>query len=142
MSVFRCTFYHLLQFICGTVKRWPNPTAALSFFHRFIYFRSWCRRQKKKASLYAKLLMQFFFLCRPRRCFAAFTISANTHSHVHQHRQYSPTQLFSRFLHFCTRCKFILAPSSTLFDSLMVKWLYGLVWSVVCYFNFLCLFLG
>lgn len=30
---------------------------------------------------------------------------------------------------------------TTLFDSLMVKWLYGLVWSVVCYFNFLCLLL-
>lgn len=46
------------------------------------------------------------------RC-CVFTFSANTHSHVHQHRQYSPTHFFP--VSSCTRCKFILscARSST-----------------------------
>lgn len=59
---------------------------------------------RKKTSLYSKLLMQFFMF----RC-CVFTFSANTHSHVHQHRQYSPTQLFFfHFAFFCPWCKFIL----------------------------------
>lgn len=134
VSFFRCTFYHLLQFMCGgRFVHLPHSTP-----HRSID-SSISGMARKKTSLYSKLLMQFFMF----RC-CVFTFSANTHSHVHQHRQYSPTQLFffiSLFsapdanLYFCPA-------RPTLFDSLMVKWLYGLVWSVVCYFNFLCLLLA
>lgn len=69
-----------------------------------------------------------------------FTFSANTYSHVHQHRQYSPTHFLFQSFFSCISALHAFFPR-VLFDSLMVKWLYGLVWSVVCYFNFLCLLL-
>lgn len=60
-------------------------------------------------------------------------------ANIHLHTFFVPFL----FMHFCTRCKFLLfsMPARTV-DSMIVKWLYGLVWSVVCYFNILCLLLA
>lgn len=85
-------------------------------------------------------------------CWCSFLCSAVVFLHFRQTHIHMCINIANIRLHnFFFSFRFFLPPMQiytfcparpTLFDSLMVKWLYGLVWSVVCYFNFLCLLLA
>lgn len=154
----RCTFYHPLQFICGVVLCNSSPAfyfsllmlSSLPSIHLFPGLerkKNFSNRMRRESSSYFKLLMHFFHVS----FFFVFLHFWQTHIHmciyianIHLHNFFfHATVLFlCAILHSLQIYSFFPLPArTTLFDSLMVKWLYGLVWSVVCYFNFLCLLL-
>lgn len=92
----------------------------------------------KKNSLYSKrLAMQF----SPRCSSVVFLHFRQTHIHMCINIANIRLHFFYVSLFSCIFALHAFFLSRALFDSLIVKWLYGLVWSVVCYFNFLCLLL-
>lgn len=140
VSFFRCTFYHPQcnlyagLFLCNSSPAFYFPLPATGFA-----FDSSISGLVQKTSPRVKLVYISnctFFRVSPL-CFYIFgkhTRMCSNIANIHLQNRFFP-------VHSCTRCSFFIFSAARAHDSLMVKWLYGLVWSVVCYFNFLCLLL-
>jgi hypothetical protein len=99
------------------------PSSIFSSIH---LFPEWC----KKTSLYSEMLTMQFFLCCSTVVFLHFR-----QTHIHMCINIANIRL--HIFYFTLLCIFALDAnflSRVLFDSLMVKWLYGLVWSVILIF--------